>query len=101
MTHRLFIEHLHQPAVTQTVNWLDRHAIPYRDLCFMRTKGDVGADVYVDDTPANIEALQAAGRDVIVFTNSTNVRIHAGHRVKTWPELVEMVLMRKAIAERA
>jgi 5'(3')-deoxyribonucleotidase len=101
VTHRLFIEHFHQPAVAQTVEWLDHHAIPYRDLCFMRTKGDVGADVYVDDAPENIEALIADERDVIVYTNSTNrhINVDADHRADSWPELVDLVLARKDAAE--
>ena len=45
ITHRLFIRHFHETAVAQTVRWLDNHGIPYWDLCFMRRKGDVGADL--------------------------------------------------------
>jgi 5'(3')-deoxyribonucleotidase len=101
ITHRLFIEQFHQPAVAQTVEWLDHHAIPYRDLCFMSDKGAVGADVYVDDTPDNITALREAEQDVIIFTNSTNAHMEsdAAHRASTWPELVDLVLARKAEAQ--
>ena len=41
ITHRLSIHHFHQHAVSQTVDWLDRHGIPYWDLCFMKDKADI------------------------------------------------------------
>ncbi|MFI5845852.1 hypothetical protein ACIA8K_39720 [Catenuloplanes sp. NPDC051500] len=72
ITHRLFIRHFHEAAVSQTVGWLDYHAIPYWDLCFMRDKDLVDADIYIEDTPTNIQCLQDAGKEVIAFTNSTN-----------------------------
>lgn len=96
ITHRLYIEHFHQTSVAQTVEWLDDHGIPYWDLCFMREKGEVGADLYVDDAPVNIDALQREGKDVIVFTNSTNVHLDtdADHRAGSWPDLEALVLKR-------
>lgn len=98
ITYRLFIDYFHEAAVAQTARWLDHHDIPYRDLCFMRKKGDVGADVYVDDTPENIDQLARRGKDYIVFTNSTNkhVDVPAENRADSWDELVKMVLARKA-----
>ena len=48
ITHRLFIRHFHELAVTQTIAWLDHNAIPYWDLCFMKDKDQVGADIYCD-----------------------------------------------------
>ena len=72
ITHRLFIKYFHQIAVSQTIQWLDRHDIPYWDLCFMQQKTAVGADLYIEDSPANIERLRAEGQKTIVFTNSTN-----------------------------
>ncbi len=43
ITHRLFIQYFHAMAVQQTIEWLDHHGIPYRDLCFMKEKDQVGA----------------------------------------------------------
>ena len=51
ITHRLFIHFFHRDAVSQTIDWLDDHGIPYWDLCFMKDKEQVGADIYVDDSP--------------------------------------------------
>ena len=86
ITHRLFIRYFHKTAVAQTVRWLDHNAIPYWDLCFMREKGDVGADLYIEDSPSNIVKLRDAGKDVIIFTNSTNVTVEsdAEPRAPTW-----------------
>jgi 5'(3')-deoxyribonucleotidase len=94
ITHRLFIKYFHQIAVSQTIQWLDRHDIPYWDLCFMQEKTAVGADLYIEDSPSNIERLRAEGAKTIVFTNSTNEHLPAP-RAGTWDEVAEMVLAEK------
>lgn len=94
ITHRLFIKYFHQVAVSQTIGWLDQHDIPYWDLCFMQQKTAVGADLYIEDSPSNIERLRAEGQKTIVFTNSTNEHL-AGPRAHTWDEVVRMVLAEK------
>ena len=99
ITHRLFIKYFHQIAVSQTIQWLDRHDIPYWDLCFMQQKTAVGADLYIEDSPANIERLRAEGAKTIVFSNSTNEHL-PGPRASTWDEVAEMVLAEKAEWER-
>lgn len=93
ITHRLFIRYFHSEAIHQTVEWLDHHGIPYWDLCFMRDKDEVGADLYLEDSPANIDALRGRACEVIVFTNSTN-RQCAAPRADTWEEVYEMVMAR-------
>ena len=93
ITHRLVIEHFHQIAVAQTVEWLDRHGIPYWDLCFMGEKGAVNADLYLEDSPHNIEALLGDGRDVIVFTHSANrhLEVAPGRRAQGWREAEALI----------
>jgi 5'(3')-deoxyribonucleotidase len=90
VTHRLFIKHFHQQAVAQTVAWLDNHGFPYWDICFMKDKAAVGADLYIEDSPKNVEALRAANHDVIVYTNSTNGNV-AAPRADDWHEVERMV----------
>jgi 5'(3')-deoxyribonucleotidase len=90
ITHRLFISHFHQTAISQTVQWLDHHGIPYWDLCFMRDKAAVGADLYIEDSPSNVEALRADSHPTIVFSNSTN-RTLEGPRADTWDQVEELV----------
>jgi 5'(3')-deoxyribonucleotidase len=88
VTHRLFISHFHEIAVGQTVQWLESHAIPYSDLCFMRDKSLVDAHIYVEDTDQQVRALQDAGKKVVAFTNSTNINMLPPPliRATTWQE---------------
>jgi 5'(3')-deoxyribonucleotidase len=72
ITHRLILPSLHAETVRQTVRWLDEHRIPYWDLCFMRAKDGVDADLYVEDSSSNIERLLEVGADVLVIDNPTN-----------------------------
>jgi len=94
ITHRLFIHFFHAIAVGQTIEWLDRNGIPYRDLCFMKEKDQVGADIYIEDSPSNIESLRARDFYTICFANSTNQMI-ADPRAKNWDEVYELVKARK------
>jgi 5'(3')-deoxyribonucleotidase len=89
ITHRLFIPHFHQEAVQQTIEWLDYYGIPYRDLCFTGDKVAVGADMYVEDTATNVEALRKVA-PTIVFTNSTNRHLDEP-RADTWEDVERLV----------
>ena len=91
ITHRLYIKYFHQEAVQQTVAWLEHHGIPYWDLCFMKDKAAVGADLYIEDSPTNVRALRADGHPTIVFANSTNVGLEEP-RARTWNEVERMVI---------
>jgi 5'(3')-deoxyribonucleotidase len=91
ITHRLFLKYFHRATITQTVDWLDSWDIPYWDLCFMADKGAVGAHVYIDDSPANIERLRDHGCHTIVFSNSTNRKL-SGLRAETWQEVERLVM---------
>ncbi len=91
ITHRLFIKFFHLPAVQQTVEWLDSHDIPYWDLCFMSDKAAVGADLYIEDGPHNVERLRHDGHRTIVFSNSTNIHL-PGPRANTWAEVEALVV---------
>jgi 5'-nucleotidase len=93
ITHRLYVNWGHQDAVADTVAWLDQHAIPFRDLCFLGAKPEVQADIYVDDAPHNIEALRAAGNEVIAFAQPYNAHV-GGIRAATWEEVESIVLAR-------
>ena len=94
ITHRFFIKFFHQVAARQTIEWLDHHDIPYWDLCFMQEKAAVGADLYIEDSPTNVERLRAQRLNTIVFTNSTNEHVDPP-RANTWTQLVELVLEEK------
>jgi len=93
ITHRLFINFFHEASVRQTIRWLDKHGVPYRDLCFMGEKDQVGADVYIDDSPQNIDSLRGAGHYAICFANSANKGIEAP-RARKWEEVYQLIRQR-------
>lgn len=95
ITHRLFIEFFHEESVRQTIRWLDHHGIPYWDLCFMKDKDQVGADIYVEDSPDNLRKLRSRGLYAICFGNSTNTDI-AAPRATSWSMVYELIKARHA-----
>lgn len=91
ITHRLYIPWFHKEAILQTAEWLEHHGIPYWDICFMRDKAAVGAHLYLEDSPENIEALRNAGHETIVVVNSTNDHL-PGPRASSWEDIEDMVI---------
>ncbi|MGB8436720.1 MAG: hypothetical protein WCE38_20930 [Burkholderiales bacterium] len=91
ITHRLYIPWFHQEAVQQTIEWLEHLGIPYWDLCFMRDKAAVGADLYVEDSPDNIEALRSEGHETIIVVNSTNRHLPPP-RASSWEDVEQLVI---------
>ncbi|HMF50868.1 MAG TPA: hypothetical protein VK603_19590, partial [Candidatus Saccharimonadales bacterium] len=49
-----------------------------------------GADVYIDDSPGNIEQLRSKGLYTICFANSTNKDI-PDPRAKSWEHVYHLV----------
>jgi 5'-nucleotidase len=90
ITHRLCVNWAHETTAADTAAWLDEQRIPYRDLCFIGAKPDVGADLYVEDSPTNVTALRAAGRQTIVFDQLYNRHL-AGPRAHDWRQVVGYV----------
>lgn len=95
ITHRLCVNWGHAIAVADTVEWLDRTGIPYRDICFLGRKPEVEAHAYVDDGAHNVEALRALGNDVIVFDQTYNREV-AGPRATSWSDVETWVADRAA-----
>ncbi len=93
ITHRLYIHWFHKEAIRQTTEWLEHHGVPYWDICFMRDKAAVGANLYLEDSPDNIRALRAAGHETIVVVNSTNRDLPAP-RAESWEEIEALVRSR-------
>lgn len=86
-THRLFIAYFHEAAASQTIRWLERHGIPYWDLCLIKDKSAVRADLFVEDNGDNIEALDRKRVPVICMNNPTNEgRDLPATRVDSWDE---------------
>ena len=90
ITHRLIFNWAHETSAADTAAWLDTNQIPYRDLCFIGDKPHVGADLYLDDSPANILSLRAAGKTAIVFEQPYNQHL-PGPRARSWEDVVARV----------
>jgi hypothetical protein len=57
----------------------------------MGDKPEVGADLYIDDGPHNVEALREVGNRVIIFDAPYNQHL-GGTRARTWTECEQLVL---------
>lgn len=90
VTHRLIANGTHARSAGDTITALDNASIPYRDLTFVGDKPAVGADVYIDDAPHNVENLRNAGNYVIVFDQPYNRHID-GPRARNWKEAYKLV----------
>jgi 5'-nucleotidase len=101
VTHRLVKHWNHDVVVADTVRWLQRPRsdgrprVPYRDLCFVADKADVGGNLYIDDAPHNIRALREAGTHAAVFTASYNADVD-GTRANTWDDVHRLVTEMRA-----
>jgi 5'(3')-deoxyribonucleotidase len=99
ITNRLLIPGGHSFAAGDTVRWLEAAEIPYWDLCFIKDKTSVKADLYIDDAPHNIEAFLQMGSQVLIYDQPYN-RYIKGERIHNWEEATEVVLAHRAKAER-
>ena len=69
----------------------ERNAVPYMDLCFLKDKTSIDADLYIDDSPTNIERFEQEDKNYIIFNNSTNKHCN-GPRAMNWDEVYDMVI---------
>lgn len=53
-------------------------------------KYTVPCSVYIEDSPAAIQELQGAGKDVLIFDQPWNAKVK-GDRVKSWIDAVEAI----------
>jgi 5'(3')-deoxyribonucleotidase len=56
----------------------------------MKEKEQVGADVYIDDSPGNVARLRGKDLYTICFANSTNKAI-GNPRARSWEEVYRLV----------
>lgn len=96
VTHRLVHNWAHDLVVADTVRWLQiprsdgRPRVPYRDVCFIGRKADVGGDLYIDDAPHNIANLRAAGMNAMVMSTGYNQDVD-GLRANSWNDVYDYV----------
>jgi hypothetical protein len=77
-------------------NKTGRH--PYSDLCFMKEKERVGADIYIEDSPTNLKRLRVRKCRAICFANCTNRDIDEP-RARTWDEVYDHIKRMEADPE--
>ena len=97
-THRLYVGGTHETVINHTVNWLEQHAVPYMDLCFLKDKTSVNADMYIDDSPTNIQRFEQKKKNYIIYHNSTN-RSCNGPRAHNWDQVYDLVI--QAMTQKA
>jgi hypothetical protein len=56
----------------------------------MKDKAAVGADLYIEDSRANIIALRSDGHDTVAYANSTNEELE-DPRTNDWNEVEKLV----------
>ena len=97
VTHR-YVRHGYNAVTTiDTIRWLElprddgRPLVPFRDICFVGDKENVGGDLYVDDSPRNIEAIREAGIDALVMSTGYNQHVE-GPRADNWDDVYNYVV---------
>jgi 5'(3')-deoxyribonucleotidase len=61
----------------------------------MKAKEQVGADIYIEDSPDNVKNLRSKGLYTICFGNSTNRDVEAP-RAGSWEEAYRLIHERLA-----
>lgn len=80
----------HEKVVADTVRSLEINRIPYSNLLFLANKTRFNADVYIDDAPHNLLALQKIGKTTITFDQRYNQEV-PGLRASNWQEVREIL----------
>lgn len=90
ITARYLRKGSHHNINKTTSQWLDDNDVPVDELHITSDKVHVYADVYLDDSPHNIEVLRDAGRTVVIYDQPYN-RHMDGLRAKDWNEFEQII----------
>lgn len=97
ITHRAtnldFNSETRNEITKQTSDWLHLYNVCYDELCFVKNKTEIFADVYLDDSPAVIAECLENRKNYIIFDYAYN-RDLPGARIRNWLEL-EQCLQKK------
>ena len=55
-----------------TLDWLEKNGVPYDGIAFIREKQYIDADIFVDDSTANLEAIRAANKIAVAIDQAWN-----------------------------
>lgn len=81
-------------AVVDTLRWLADHAAPTREIHVTEDKHEVECDVYLDDSPEQVERLtraRATTARVCRFVRPWNAPVEGAHDVYDWPGFLALV----------
>jgi 5'(3')-deoxyribonucleotidase len=92
VTDRFFAGRDQQSIISyDTVSWLKYNNIPYDSLCFTGIKDNIGADLYIEDSPKNINDLRSSGYHTMVRDQLYNLKVH-GPRLRTWVNSAQTIM---------
>jgi 5'(3')-deoxyribonucleotidase len=80
-------------AIPDTLAWLAEHRIPAREIHFVWDKTTVPCDIYLEDAPANLEALVAARPEALVcrMVRPWNRPVEGARDVADWLDFEQAV----------
>lgn len=95
------ITHQYKGNEILTLEWLNKHDIPFHSIAFTPSKSDVGCHVLIDDAPHNLERFtNSSNRHAICFRQPWNAE-WTGKYVNGFDDLfteIEKISMEKNIA---
>lgn len=90
VTARGFFKHGHLIREA-TILWLGEHQVPHHSLTFSKDKTLIRADIFIDDSAANVLDLHAAGVDTWMVNRPHNSTYEHDQRVDHIQEFADML----------
>lgn len=87
VTHRFVVDGLQSKIVADTAYALEKNDIFYDDLIFTGDKDQVQADLFIEDSPRHLLALDKAKKRVVKCVMPYNKNIPVGHPTTHWGEI--------------
>ena len=80
-------------AIPDTLAWLAEHRVPAREIHFVWDKTSVPCDVYLEDAPANLDALVTARPEALVcrMVRPWNRPVNGAVDVSDWPAFRDQI----------
>lgn len=88
-------EHDRKHQLVDTIQWLQDHGFGYNEITFTNDKTKIKCDLYIEDSPHNLRAYQAAERPTLIYTHAYNEDIALEGsllgRSNNWPNIIGLV----------
>ena len=76
---------------SNTIEWLQKHKVPYDSITFGSDKTIVDVDVFLEDKPKNFFALENYGIRSFLFDQPYNRDVDTEFRVTSWEDFANKV----------